>query len=204
MSKKHFRSPAKKADVSSNIPQFQSDQVQSLTFRYILTDAAADVYSHTFELPVYPFGLSTSALSLSCPMKAVRLSKIKLWTVYRNNVGMSGNTHNVTFVDRRGVRPFELSQTASYEKNACFVKKFNKDEPLGWYYSTTAGESNPEITFQLTKGSVLELTFDYVLDDGDIVITASGSGLTTSRIYSNNLNVNWVCIGKTYQYPFVV
>ncbi len=117
---------------------------------------------------------------------------------------MSGNTHNVTFVERRGVRPFELSQTASYEKNACFVKKFNKDEPLGWYYSTTAGESNPEITFQLTKGSVLELTFDYVLDDGDIVITASGSGLTTSRVYSNNLNVNWVCIGKSYQYPFVV
>ena len=129
---------------------------------------------------------------------------MRLWTVYRNSVGITGNTHNVTYVERRGVRPIEISQTASYSENACYVRKFRKDEQLGWYYSTTAGESNPEITIQMTKGSVLELTFDYVLDDGDIVITASGSGMTSARIYSNNLNVNWVCIGKSYQYPFVV
>lgn len=189
---------------ATGITQFQSDQVQTLKYRYIVKDASADVVSVTFELPIFPFGLSTSALSLSCPFKSVRLRKIEMWTNYRPNVGMTGNSHSVTYLERRGVRPFELSQSATFDRPAHYLKKFGSDDLIGWYYSTTSGESNPEITFQMTKGSILELTFDYVLDDADIVVAVAGSGLTSSRIYTNSISSNWDAVGKAYQYPFVV
>lgn len=190
--------------LKQQIPNFQSDQVQSLKYRYILSDAAADVVAINFELPIFPWALATSALSLSAPQKSVRLRKIELWTNYRSSVGITGNTQSVTYLERRGVRPMEIASTATYETPAHYKKSFGPDDLLGWFYHTTAGESNPEITFQMTKGSVLELTFDYVLDDADIVVTASGSGLTSSRIYSNSINVNLNCVGKAYQYPFLV
>lgn len=198
------KTPVYIKSIRSQIPNFQSDQVQTLKYRYCLTDAAADTVAITFELPIFPWALATSALSLSAPQKAVRLRKIKLWTNYRSSVGISGNTQNVTYLERRGVRPFECSSTATYETPAYYVKTFGADDLLGWYYSTTSGESNPEITFQLTKGSILELTFDYILDDADIVVTAAGSGLTSSRIYSNSISSNLVCVGKSYHYPFTV
>lgn len=190
--------------MKQQIPNFQSDQVQSLKYRYILSDASADVVATTFELPIFPWALATSALSLSAPQKSVRLRKIELWTNYRSSVGMSGNTQSVTYLERRGVRPMEIASTATFETPAHYKKSFGPDDLLGWFYSTTAGESNPEITFQMTKGSILELTFDYVLDDADIVVTASGSGLTSSRIYSNTISSNLVCVGKAYQTAFTV
>ena len=117
---------------------------------------------------------------------------------------MTGNTQSVTYLERRGVRPMEIASTATFEVPAKYEKSFGADDLLGWFYSTTAGESNPEITFQMTKGSILELTFDYILDDADIVITAAGTGLTSSRIYSNTISSNLACVGKAYQYPFTV
>jgi len=117
---------------------------------------------------------------------------------------MSGNTQSVTYLERRGVRPMEIASTATFETPAFYSKTFGPDDLIGWFYSTTSGESNPEITIQMTKGSILELTFDYVLDDADIVITAAGAGLTSSRIYSNCISSNLVCVGKAYIYPFTV
>jgi len=186
------------------IPNFQSDQVQTLKYRYILSDAASDVVAVTFELPIFPWALATSSLSLSAPQKAVRLRKICLWTNYRSSVGMSGNTQSVTYLERRGVRPMEIASTATFETPAYYCKTFGPDDLLGWFYHTSSGEVNPELTIQMTKGSILELTFDYVLDDADIVITAVGSGLTSSRIYSNCISSNLVCVGKAYIYPFTV
>ena len=200
----HNKTPVYIKSISNQIPNFQSDQIESLKYRYCLTDGAADYVAITFELPIFPWAFATSASSLSAPQKAVRLRKIKLWTNYRSSVGISGNTQNVTYLERRGVRPFECSSTATYETPAFYSKTFGADDLLGWFYSATTGESNPELTFQMTKGSILELTFDYVLDDGDSVATATGSGLTSSRIYSNSINSNLVCIGKTYQHPFTV
>lgn len=186
------------------IPNFQSDRVQSLKYRYILSDGSPDVVTVTFELPIFPWALATSSVSLSAPQKSVRLKKIELWTNYRSNVGMSGNTQLVTYLERRGVRPMEIASTATFETPAHYKKTFGPDDLLGWFYSTTAGESNPEITFQMTKGSILELTFDYILDDADIVVTASGSGLTSSRIYSNTISPYLICVGKAYQTSFSV
>lgn len=190
--------------MKQQIPNFQSDQVQSLKYRYILSDAAPDVVATTFELPIFPWALATAVNSLSAPQKSVRLRKIELWTNYRSSVGMTGNTQSVTCLERRGVRPMEITSTATFETPAHYKKSFGQDDLLGWYYSTTAGESNPEITFQMTKGSILELTFDYVLDDSDIVVSSSGSGLTSSRIYSNTISSNLVCVGKAYQTVFAV
>jgi len=190
--------------LKQQIPNFQSDQVQSLKYRYILSDAANDVVAVTFELPIFPWALATSSATLFAPQKSVRLRKIELWTNYRSSVGITGNTQSVTYLERRGVRPMEIAATATFETPAHYKKTFGPDDLLGWYYSTTAGESNPEITFQMTKGSILQLTFDYVLDDADIVVTASGVGLTPTRIYSNSINTNLVCVGKAYQYPFLV
>lgn len=207
---KNTRGPSRRVshnktpDYRRGIPSFQSDQVQTLKYRYILTDAAADVVSFNFELPIFPWALATSALSLSAPQKSVRLRKIRLWTNYRSSVGMTGNTQSVTYLERRGVRPMEIASTATFEVPAKYEKSFGADDLLGWFYHTTAGESNPEITFQMTKGSILELTFDYILDDADIVVTAVGSGLTSSRIYSNTINSNLACVGKAYQTPFTV
>jgi len=190
--------------LKQQIPNFQSDQVQTLKYRYILSDAASDVVAVTFELPVFPWALATSSMSLSAPQKAVRLRKIQVWTNYRSSVGMSGNTQSVTYLERRGVRPMEIASTATFETPAFYSKTFGPDDLIGWFYSTTSGESNPEITIQMTKGSILELTFDYVLDDADIVITAAGSGFTSSRIYSNCISSNLVCVGKAHIYPFTV
>jgi len=190
--------------LKQQIPNFQSDQVQSLKYRYILSDAANDVVAVTFELPIFPWALATTSSTLSAPQKSVRLRKIELWTNYRSSVGITGNTQSVTYLERRGVRPMEIAATATFETPAHYKKTFGPDDLLGWYYSTTAGESNPEITFQMTKGSILQLTFDYVLDDADIVVTASGVGLTPTRIYSNSINANLNCVGKAYQYPFLV
>jgi len=186
-----------------SIPTFISDTVYSTTMRWIVAEASADVVSVTVELPLPPWALASSSTLLNIPFKAVRLSKIEMWCVYRNSQSISGNTINLTYLERRGVRPIEYSDTASYQANAHIKRKFRKDDPCGWYYNTTIGESNPEFVFRLPKGAVLEMSFDYILDDGDAVLTNSTSGLTAQTIYSNRLSTSLDCVGKTNQFVLV-
>lgn len=188
----------------SPIPTFQSDQVQSITFRYVLTDASADVASILFELPIFPFGLSNSTISLLLPFKAVRLCRLKLVTNYRSSVGMSGNTHSVTYPERRGVRPYEFASTATFMDPAVYEKHFTQDDILGWWYYRTSSEENPEIRVQMTKGSILEMTYAYVLDDADVVQTVSAVGLTAQRVYSNSINTDLTCVGKAFISQWIV
>lgn len=180
------------------IPKFISDPVYTVVQRYYVKDASSDVVTVTKELPIPPWAFASSTTLLHMPFKAIRLSKMECWCVYRNSVGISGNTINVTVVERRGVRPIEWSDTASYQSNAHISKKFRPDETLGWYYGTTISETNPELSFRLPKGAVLELTFAYILDDADDVLSAGTSGLTANKIYTNNLSTDLEPIGKTY------
>jgi len=190
--------------LKQQIPEFQSDQVQSITYRYVVPSASTDVVSVLFELPIFPYGISNSTISFYLPFKAVRLSRMKLWTNYRSGVDMSGNCQSVTFLERRGVRPTEFSSTATFESPAVFEKYFDKDSILGWYYYKTASEENPEIRIQMTKGSILEMTYSFVLDDGETVQTASGVGLTIGRVYSNSITSDLTCVGKSYISNWVV
>ncbi len=184
------------------IPPFLSDPVMSWVTRLIIPKANSnDAVNNTQELPIFPWGMSTSTTTMRLPFKAVRLSKVEIWSDYRESVGIGGNTINLTFVERRGVRPIEISDTATYSRCAHIKWKAPKTgDPLGLYYITTAGESNPEIRFQITKGSVLELTFNYVLSDASTVPLAitPTSGLTADLIYTNALNLtDFEPIGRT-------
>ena len=124
--------------------------------------------------------------------------------MYRNSVGIEGNTINLTVVERRGVRPIEYSDTASYQSNAYIDKKFSVDDQLGWYYSQSTGETNPEFIFNMPKGAVLELTLSYVMDDNDTVNSVSSGSLTADKVYTNSLVSTVSAVGKTYQTPIVV
>ncbi len=181
----------------NRIPSFQSDQVESLTMRFCVDPSyGSDVKAFTLELPIVPFGVADTATTLLLPFKSVRLKRVKMWCVYRPEKDISGNTINLTVVERRLNRPIEWSDTASYSCNAFLSKKFAKFDPMGQWYLTTSGESNPELTFQLPKGGVLELTFDYILADGQNLGTSSGSGLSFPRVYANKLNADILPIGK--------
>jgi hypothetical protein len=187
------------------IPQFQSDFVQSWKTRLYVNDSASgDVVSVLQELPIVPFGLSTSTTSISVPFKAVRLKKVEMWCNYRESKGIVGNTINLTMVERRSVRPIEISDTATFAKTAHIVKKFSKFDTVGWFYSTTVSETNPELRFALPKGAVLELTFDYVISDGDAVASFGGSGFTASRIYTNSMNTDLDAIGRSYDTQMLI
>ena len=124
--------------------------------------------------------------------------------MYRNSVGIEGNTINLTVVERRGVRPIEYSDTASYQSNAYIDKKFSVDDQLGWYYSQSTGETNPEFIFNMPKGAVLELTLSYVMDDNDTVNSVTSGSLTADKVYTNSLVSTVSAVGKTYQTPIVV
>ncbi len=185
--------------LSQQIPSFSSDQVQSLKVRYIVSDSfGSDVKAFTVELPQVPYGLSVDASTAYLPFKAVRLAKVEMWCNYRSEQGMTGNTINFSQVERRTVKPIEHSDTATFVSPAHICKKFNTLEPLGLWYATTSGESNPELRFQLPKGGLLELTFAYVVSDENGPGSSSGSGLTFPRVYTNSLNSDIVCVGKTY------
>ena len=184
---------------TSSMPSFQSDQVQTLKVRYYVNpSSASDTISFVRELPIVPNALSATSTAMYQIYKAVRLSKLEVWNTFRPSVSIEGNTCNVTCVERRLVRPIEWSATASPSINAHIKKKFSVYEPLGQWYSTATGESNPELRFQLNKGSVLELTFAVVLHDSESVSTLVGSGLTFPRVYTNCLDTNVLCIGKGF------
>lgn len=181
------------------IPTYASDQVQSLKVRYYVPSTyGGDVKQFTMELPIYPYGISDSGSTILLPLKAVRLKKIEMWCNYRPEQGIEGNTINLTFVERRTVRPIEWSDTATYATPAHIKKKFSKFDPLGLWYSTVSSETNPEISFQMPKGAILELTFSFILHDGESCGTSAGSSLAYPKVYTNKLNADISVVGKVY------
>jgi len=132
------------------------------------------------------------------PFKAVRISKVELWCNYRPGVNVAGNTISMTQVERRTVRPIEWSDTASFLTPAHLSKKFQKNEPMGLWYATTSGESNPELRFQMPKGAVLEITFSFIISDQESPGSSSGSFSSYPKVFTNLINANLGCVGKTY------
>ena len=183
----------------NRIPAFISDPVQSLDLRYYVPSSyGSDVLSFTKELPLPPFGISFDSSTVILPFKSIRLKRVKMWCMYRPDKDIAGNTINLTIEDRRLARPIEWSDTASFSCNAFISKKFSKFDPLGQWYLTSSGESNPEIRFQMPKGAVLELTLDYIQSDGQSCRTSSLSSASFPRVYTNQLDPNLACVGKSY------
>jgi hypothetical protein len=142
--------------------------------------------------------VSDTGSTLLLPFKAVRMKKIEMWCNFRPDGNVEGNTINLRCVERRTVRPIEWSDTATFLCPAHIQKSFSKVEPLGLWYATTSGESNPEINFQLPKGAILDITFDYILSDAENCGTASGSSLSFPKVYTNTMNSDILCVGKTF------
>lgn len=183
--------------MSHQIPNIVSDPVYSLKQRYYLLDSVVnDVESITFELPVAPFAVSSSTTKLLIPFKAVRLAKIEMWQNYRPEKSITGNTISAIIDTRRQTRPIEWSAVASPVLPAHISKKFNKFDPIGLWYLTTASETNPEITLRVTKGCVFDLSFDFILDDGEAVGSFTTSGLTADRVYTNRIDNYLGVVGK--------
>ena len=183
----------------SQIPTVQTDQVETLIIR-LYNNESNSVKDLTFELPVPPFGYSTSTTQLVLPFKAVRLAKFECWCNYNPGVGVASNTLNVSVLDRRTARPIEWSDTATFLKPAHIKKKFSKDEPLGFWYPTSVGETNPEFTFQVPSEGIVQLTLNYILSDSGSVPTYATTGLTAGRIYTNSVDPNgkFSPAGKAY------
>lgn len=179
------------------IPGFIPDFVSTGVYRYLVAPGyGSQTLSFTIEMPTPPFGVAHSADSFILPFKSIRISKLELWCDYMTGQDITGNTASVTFVDRRQVRPIEYSCVASNNCTGHIKKKFSPFDPLGLWYTTTSGESNPEINFLLTKGTVLQITYNWILSDGANCPSASGSSLTYPRVYSNRLNSNVDVMGK--------
>ena len=195
---------ALKERIASIPPVIASDPVNSWVSRFGLADAASDVVTVMWELPVPPFGYSTSAISLSSFFKSIRIKKIELWCDYRSGSSSDANTINLQILERRGVRPIEWTSTANPLRNAHICAKFPKNDPLGWFYNTTLGESNPEISVRMPKGAIMDIHFDYIIDDADMVAALSTSGLTSYRIYTNCISSNFQVFGRSYQTAFPV
>lgn len=186
-------------DSRHGIPKYTPDAVFTSKFRYCVSSESADVVSFTLELPIAPFGISDSATTVLLPFKAVRLNSFKVWCNYRSEKDISGNTISVTMIERRGVRPIEWTDIATYQQVAYVSKKFSKTEFAGLYYSTINSQENPEIKFQLPKGAVLELNFSWILHDSESLGTSSASGLAFPKVYTNKLASTMVSIGRTYE-----
>lgn len=187
----HKKSP----EFDKDIPSFVADQVISTKYRYY--NSTTGTVSVSKELPICPYGVAYNSNDLVLPFKAVRLKKVKMWCLYNPSVGIANNTINLTIDTRRLVRPIEWSDTASFQSNAFISKKFSKFDPCGQWYITSIGETNPEITFQMPVGAVLELTLDYIMSDGhNCAISAGPGGFTFPRIYTNRISASLSVIGK--------
>lgn len=198
--KKRRSTPNPATDHALVIPTFNPDSVMTCKVRYgVDLNASTDVIAWTNELPVAPFALSSSSSNLYIPFKAVRISKIEMWANYRPALTMLSNTINLTCNTREGVRPIEWSGTASYTRMAHIEKSFPPTQPIGQWYITTNGVANPEFTFQMGKGSVLEITYCYILSDEAACGTYSSSGLSFPRIYFNKLNADVDVFGKSHE-----
>lgn len=177
------------------IPVFQSDVPQSLVVRYALTSASAKQF--TRELPIYPFGVSSSSSTILIPFKSVRIARIRMWCAYKPASSTAENLISLTQVTRRGVRPNEWVAIASTSGDAMIDKSFDKNEPSGWFYITASGETNPEFSFNMSVGATLEITYVYVLSDGDATGSEAGSSLSFPRVYTNKLESDLFVLGKS-------
>jgi hypothetical protein len=132
------------------------------------------------------------------PFKAVRLARVRAWANYDPDLSMAKNSISLTFIQRRQVRPIEISDSATPFRVAHIDYKCKKNMPEGQWYFTRSGETNPEVRFRVTPGTVLELTFDYVLSDSESASLASSpsSGLTADLIYTNRLDTNLEPVGR--------
>jgi len=182
---------------SMRIPTYIPDAVFTSTFRYIVgPNVSAQVIAFQLELPIAPFGIASASDSFILPFKSVRISKIRCWQNYQNSTSISGNTASITMNDRRLVRPVEYTAIGGHHALGFIKKKFGPNDPLGQYYITGSGESNPELTFQITKGTVLEITYNWIMSDGQGCPTSAGSSLSYPRVYANRLNSDVDVVGK--------
>jgi hypothetical protein len=170
----------------------------SVTNRFYVPSTSSDVISFTKELPIPPFGISYASNLVILPFKAVRIKRIKMWCMYREAKDVAGNTINLRILDRRLVCPVEWSDTACFQSNAFISKKFGKFDPAGQWYITTSGETNPEFSFQMPQGAVLEITFDYILSDEQGCPTSADTVGAFPRVYTNQLISTVLPIGKTF------
>ena len=180
--KKLSKKKAAAAAESMRIPAFVPDFVETGTWRYIVNSSASQAISFTLELPIAPFGISYKSDGLVLPFKAIRISKVRMWQLYQETNSISGNTCSLTFDDRRLVKPIEYSCTGGNFAPGFIKKKFGVDDPIGRWYITGNGESNPEITFQITKGSVIEISYCWVLTDGQACPQVAGSSLAYPQL----------------------
>lgn len=197
VSKKERKAAALRRE-SLRIPSFIPDFVESGTYRYIIgPNESAQTTSFTLEMPFPPYGISSAADNLILPFKAIRISKVRIWQLFQESTSITGNTASLTFVDRRLVKPIEYSCTGANFAPGFIKKKFDVDDPIGRWYITGSGESNPELTFQLTKGTVIEISYCWILSDGGNCGTTSGASLSYPKVYSNRLHSTIDVVGKS-------
>lgn len=189
-------SQRKSPDKINMIPVFQPDVPQSIVYRYAIEDSAGENVEFARELPIYPYAVAETATTLLVPFKSVRIARIRMWCSYRPTQSIVNNTISLTQVTRRGVRPIEWQDTASTSGDALIDKSFDKNEPSGLWYITASGETNPEFTFRFPKGGVLEITYVYILSDGEGLGTEAGTSLNFPRVYSNKLHTDLLVLGK--------
>lgn len=185
------KSPLKGA----GIPPYVPDKVHSMKIRY--SPNSLSLSSFTLELPIAPFGIARNTTTLVCPFKAVRLAGFKMWCNYVPGTTIVNNTISATCAARRTVRPIEWADTASYDHTAYIRKKFSPVEPLGLWYITASGETNPDLTFELPQGGILELDLRFILSDGVAgPESVPGSSLTTGFLYTNQLSTSLLPLSR--------
>ena len=124
----------------THIPSFNSDFVSTGTFRYCLTNAYnQQTKAFTLEMPIPPFGVTSSATNVIFPFKAIRLSKIEIWVNYMGAQNISGNCSSVTIDTRRLTKPIEYSATATNLTTGYIKKNFSVYDPVGQWYVTNSG-----------------------------------------------------------------
>lgn len=184
---------------SVDINTYEPDQVMSVKYRYVLLETANDPQELVRELPIPPFGVSAPDV-VNIPFKAVRLAKVKIWGNYRPEKSMIENTISLGVKARAGSRPIQWSDTATYSHTAYISKKFAKTDPIGFWYETQFSVSAPELEFTLTKGGLLELTFDYILTDDQPTGQFASTGVAAHRVITNNLSSVHRVVGKDNSY----
>ncbi len=200
------RASQKKSPEMHDINEYQPDQVMNVVYRYYLADGASDPTELVTELPIAPFGVTGATDTINLPFKSIRLRRVRMWCNYRPGENVLANTISLVIKPRTGCRPIQWSDTATYAHTAYISKKFPKSDPFGFWYATQFSETNPEVGFTLSKGSVLELSLDYILSDESAGGQFSHTGAVAARVYTNSLNASFKVLGKdnTYCVPIAM
>lgn len=171
----------------------------NVKYRYVLKDEAADPQTLVRELPLPPFGISAPNV-VNLPFKAIRLAQVRIWGNYRPEKTMIENTISIGLKARTGCRPIQWSDTATYSHTAYLSKKFKISDPAGFWYETQFSVTAPELEFTLNKGSIMEISFDYILTDDQATGQFSHSGVVEHRVITNNLSTVHRVVGKDNDY----